>query len=441
VDSTQHTPSSTVSAGAPRDSALRRALAPDLARGMMLLLIAIANSTWYLWGHPGDAYSNHPTDGTILDRILRAVMSIAVDGRIYPMFAFLFGYGMVQFARSRQDRGVSRVPVRRMLRRRHWALVLFGFLHAALLFAGDILGAYGVVALALVWIFFERSDKVLKVWVGIILGLTLSFSLLSLASGLWVTASGLEVTTFSMGNLRDSMSGNPDYLSSLLVRLADWVVLTPFVGLLTGIIPAAILVGWLLARHRVLEEPAKHRRGLVLLAAIGIAIGWLGGVPTALAVLGRPVLPEGAAWAFISLTYTTGLAAGLGYVALFALVALRIGENPGRLATAIAAVGKRSLSFYLFQSILFAPLLTAWGLGLGSRINTTGAVGISLAIWAVSVLIAGWMEATHRQGPFEIVLRRLTHLGPPDEGSPGRRVAVPPTSENADHAPINGPSA
>lgn len=66
----------------------------------MLLLIACANSIWYLWGHEGSIGSAHPADGSALDKALQAVMAVAVDGRIYPMFALLFGYGMVQLARS-----------------------------------------------------------------------------------------------------------------------------------------------------------------------------------------------------------------------------------------------------------------------------------------------------------------------------------------------------
>ncbi|MCQ6405544.1 hypothetical protein NPM08_33530, partial [Bacillus cereus] len=78
-------------------------------------------------------------------------------GRIYPMFAFLFGYGMVQFSRSRIARGIPEQVVDRMLRRRHAWLIVFGGIHAALLFAGDILGAYGLAGLILAAIFFRRS--------------------------------------------------------------------------------------------------------------------------------------------------------------------------------------------------------------------------------------------------------------------------------------------
>ena len=37
----------------PRDQVSTRSLAPDIARGLMLALIAIANVAWFLWGHEG----------------------------------------------------------------------------------------------------------------------------------------------------------------------------------------------------------------------------------------------------------------------------------------------------------------------------------------------------------------------------------------------------
>src|SRR5690625_3049477 len=148
-----------------------RSLAPDIARGLMLALIAVANVSWLLWGHDGSVgLTPHvPAQGTA-DSVLQFAMTVAVDHRAMPLFAFLFGYGMVQFHRSRTDRGIQPRIVRVMMRRRHWAMVLLGLLHAALLFSGDVLGAYGVAALLLVWIFFDRRDRTVLIWICVIAG-------------------------------------------------------------------------------------------------------------------------------------------------------------------------------------------------------------------------------------------------------------------------------
>ena len=97
----------------PTPSALgssSRALAPDLARGLMLLLIALANTPWYLYGSSTSTSSIHATDGSTLDRAVQFVIITAVDSRVYPMFAFLFGYGIVQMYQRSLDRGPSREP-------------------------------------------------------------------------------------------------------------------------------------------------------------------------------------------------------------------------------------------------------------------------------------------------------------------------------------------
>lgn len=79
------------------------------------------------------------------------------------------------------------------------------------------------------------------------------------------------------------------------------------------------------------------------------------------------------------------------------------------LVRGIAAVGQRSLTFYLFQSLVFAPLLSAWGLGLGQHLGTAGALLIALAVWLVSIPHAMALAFRGRRGPAEAVLRRLTY--------------------------------
>lgn len=73
-----------------------RALAPDLARGCMLLLIVLSNTGFHLWAAPHGASGWHPVGGSALDRVVQLLMITVLDLRIYPLFAFLFGYGMMQ---------------------------------------------------------------------------------------------------------------------------------------------------------------------------------------------------------------------------------------------------------------------------------------------------------------------------------------------------------
>src|SRR5690349_4354934 len=79
----------------PRPTPLgTRALGPDLARGFMLLFIALANSHYFLQG--SSVLGGYPRDGSAVDSAVTWLISTFVDGRAFPMFGVLFGYGVAQ---------------------------------------------------------------------------------------------------------------------------------------------------------------------------------------------------------------------------------------------------------------------------------------------------------------------------------------------------------
>ncbi|RGE17328.1 DUF418 domain-containing protein [Leucobacter sp. wl10] len=377
----------------------------------MLLLIAIANVSVYLWGHDTPIYTNHPVDGGVLDRVLSGLTILFVDARVYPMFAFLFGYGMVQFARSREARGVAQRTVSGMLLRRHLWLIVFGLVHAALLFAGDILGAYGLTGLAVTAALFWRSDGVLKIAVWTLLGLfalgavmALGFSLLLAA--LWPGGTQEMLLGDGFGTA-DMLNGIAAYGWAMLVRLGVWVVGAP-TTVLSLLVPACVLLGWIAGRHRWLEVETRRFR-LQSVAVWGILTGVVFASPTALIYLGMLPALEAMAWVISLFGQLGGVAGGIGYAALFGVIGMRLKERPGAVTRAVAAVGKRSLSSYLMQSVVFAPLLAAWGFGLGARINTAAAFGIAVAAWLLSLVVAVILERRDARGPAEVLLRRLTY--------------------------------
>jgi uncharacterized membrane protein YeiB len=168
---------------------------------------------------------------------------------------------------------------------------------------------------------------------------------------------------------------------------------------------SAILVGTWAARRRILTEPAAHRPLLVRTAIIGLSVAVAGGLPSGLAV-GHFVEPSWL-WGLGALHAITGIAGGLGYAALIGLLAIRLGNRgPGPVTRALVATGQRSLSAYLFQSVVFVALLAPWTLGLGATLGTAGVAALALTTWLVSVLLAARWPG---RGPAETLLRRLTY--------------------------------
>ena len=212
-----------------------------------------------------------------------------VDMRVYPMFAFLFGYGIVQLYRRQIDAGTEDRTARRILRRRHWWLIAFGFVDAALLWMGDVLAAYGLAGLIMVALFFRRRDRTLLIWAGVgtaLLTLGMIFAVVGSFFAAQAVMSG-EPSSFFEPAL--AVAAQPNYLASIPMRLLVWAILTPLQGILFLVVPIVMLLSFWAARRQILERPGDHLRLLRRVAVIGIAIGWLGGLPHALDHVG--VLP------------------------------------------------------------------------------------------------------------------------------------------------------
>lgn len=406
-----------------RTSRPPRALAPDLARGAMLLLIVLANIPWFLYGADKGIVLGHPFDATGADRVVQSLMIVLVDTRALPMFALLFGYGMVQFARAQEARGTPLRAFKAMLVRRHVALLMIGAVHAALLWYGDVLGAYGLLGLVLVPMLFLQTTRAIKVVRGVLIGLLAVFTVLMLAVGWWELGRPADVPVASdplMAPMVDA-NGIDSYAASILPRLGEWAFVTGF-SLFVLHVPIALLTGWIWARDGVLDRPGEHLRRLRLTTALGLPVAWLGGVPMMLVHTGAWLTTD-MGYMFLGLQALTGLAGGLGYAAVFGLLAARLqrgrgsaGEPPtaaqptaGPVTRSVAAVGKRSLSAYLWQSVAMAPLLAAWGVGWGASLGSAAAAGIAVLIWLLSVVVCASLERVGRPGPAEVVLRGITY--------------------------------
>ena len=208
-----------------------RALAPDLARGVMLLMIVLANTPFYLYGRPTGLSTVHPDVGSVLDRVTQLLIITFVDMRVYPMFAFLFGYGMVQLFSRQVAAGVPVKAAQRLLRRRNLWLLVFGFVHAALLWNGDVLGAYGLAGLVLVALFFRRKDRTLLIWAMVLAGLLVTGMVFAILGAPFAAqAPTTDLPSFFGG--ATAVAAIESYPESILGRLAFWPLVTLTQGLL-----------------------------------------------------------------------------------------------------------------------------------------------------------------------------------------------------------------
>ncbi|WP_265522049.1 DUF418 domain-containing protein [Oerskovia flava] len=381
-------------------SPAERSLAPDVARGAMLGFIAVANVSFYLWGRPLDVYGNIADAGSV-DRVALFVEQLLMAERSRPMFAILYGFGIAVMASRATARGLGPSAVRALLARRSLWLIAFGVLHAALLFAGDVLapyGATGLVALTLVLL----PSAALRAWLwgtsAVVVLVTLPI-LAFLGSG----------ASMDDATLAGEQAAGSEYLANVAYGLIASAAGIAFALLLLAYLPL-VIVGILVQRAGWLERPAAHVPSLRRVFWSALVMNLVSSTPVALIALGVWRPSEGVAVVAGYLTLLGGMYAGLGYVCGFALLARRWDARGRRgVPGALAALGARSLTGYLGQSILLAPVLAPWGLGLGDGLGYLAAYGLAVGAWLVTVVVAVLLERQGLRGPFEVLLRRLTY--------------------------------
>ncbi len=367
-----------------------RALGPDLTRGVMLCFIALANAHYFI--DAPRVLGGYPRDAGPVDRAVTWVISSCVDGRAFPLFGLLFGYGVAQVVRRHHHRG--RKAVRRLLWRRAAALIGIGFCHAVLLYVGDILAAYGVLLLLGAWAVWWRDR-----W--LLLAAAVFFVLTALPDGAALTDS-------TVGPSAAELPADP--WTAILERLP----VAPYIMLLGPIgFGCPFLLGLWAGRRRILEQPAAHRRMLTVVAVAGIAAGVLGAQPISLVLGGVLAVPgEDAFSQARALHAATGVLGGAGYAAALALLSMRLARSPGRAVSALAATGQRSLTAYLAQSVVWAVAFTPFLLGLADDVTVATTALLSTATWLATVALSDAMARAGRRGPFEVLLRRATYGWP-----------------------------
>ncbi|WP_426448345.1 DUF418 domain-containing protein [Paenibacillus sp. S-38] len=374
--------------GNPSSSSSGRKLAPDLARGFMLLLIALAHANQNLLN----------LEATTLNRMIVLLRQIFVDGRAFPVFFLLFGYGMVQLLHRQEVKGHDWPFIRKLFLRRGWWLLLLGFAHAVSLY--DItIGLYGMATVIFFW-FLRLSDKKL-IWI-------------AAATLLLAAVLGSEITRgeYEWGHVTAApeIAASAGIVDTILTRSFNWALYS--VILLHQVIPAMALGIWA-GRKKLLDHPELHQSLLLRTAAVGLALSTFGGIPFALLSSLYWNSPSEAATAIAGSLHTvTGYAGGIGWAALIGFIAGSPRIVRSKLTRAVAALGQRSLTFYIFQSIVFFIVFTEGIGGLGAIGNQLSSDIVAWLTWIVSIIIAEFMQRANYAGPAEQLLRQLTYQIP-----------------------------
>lgn len=339
-------------------------------------------------------------------------------GKAFAIFALLFGFSFATIMANERQRGGD------FTWRFAWRLALLfaiGTLHA-LVYRGDILQVLAAVGLIMIPFDRVKSDKLV---LAIALLLFLQFPLLARAWGAgagaaWATAPAVffgdsGLVTQATGSLGEALASNagPGMRAKWSFYLETGRVVE---------IAGLFLVGMLLQR-RALFAKAGERLGWWLAVAVGAAATW--GLVALVEPHVLPAPPEagGAPMQRQSVEWLTGqwraLSAMAFHVALFVLA----WHSPlRRLLATLVPAGKMTLTLYVGQSLVAAPLLYGYGLALYDDLSTPAILAWGVAAFALQLVLAAWWFRAFRYGPLEWLWRAATRT---TLDVPFRRVSDP----------------
>ncbi len=350
------------------------------------------------------------------DDLLDLLSFTFIDGKFYSIFSLLFGIGcFIQYDKlTKKNKSFSNFFKHRMF----W-LLIFGLLHLAGLWLGDILTLYAILGFVLI-LFVEISEKKL-LWMAGLLILTpllnwfiihtlnfnythyffkLNTDLLEYFGYPTADFSGIKIIDYHFFILNDKL---PDFfkmnLSNVFIRIG-FILEEGRIFKVFGIFLIGIWSGRKILDNQLLE----NTKFLKKIALYGILLG----LPMSALRTGIEFFADKTElFSFFStLSYALStVPLAIGYTALLALI---YNKRP-KLLNWIAPAGRMAFTNYISQTIISIFLFYGLGLGLAGRFGYTTIMAIALLIFLCQVVFSTIWLKFFKYGPLEWIWRQLTY--------------------------------
>lgn len=369
----------------------------DVLRGLAVLGILLANIFAFGW-MATEQMSGGGSSIPGLNYWVEGMRVALVAGKFRGLFCILFGAGLfLQYGKLKSAGRWPGVYLKRTL-----ILAGIGAIHITLIWFGDILFAYSLTALIVMWV-AGLDDR-------IILGLGIGMLCLISMCGLGIVAAmGLAGSGFGGGidlggllspsnELRVFQTGS--YLEQMKFRLVmSGLSLSQFPMMVLEL-GGLFLIGLWMSRKGIFAKPSAHlhiTRTLLVVGGIGAILNLAIGVGIALTHKEH-----------LSYLIEFGLNApmAVGYATLGAVLVEKYPN--GSINRLLAPVGKMALTGYLLTSVLCTTFFYSWGFGMFGRLNYWGLMGVVFGVWVLVIGFAHFWLRRYSMGPVEWVWRSLT---------------------------------
>lgn len=394
----------TLPPGSTPVAAGQRIEALDVVRGVALLGIFLMNIEWFTRPLQENGSGLDPSAQGV-DRLAAWLVYVFVQGKFWVLFALLFGTGHAVMA----TRAGDQARFRRTWTRRCATLLVFGILHALLLWPGDILAIYAVAGFALLAL--GDPGQRLRLWAGV--GVCLGLGVLTVLGG-WLLSTmpgdaegmaGFGSGLRAEGDAAAAVYASGSYAAVVQQRASDFVslALQSSVTVVPMALSLFLLGGWLLRSGR-LHDVSAHRAWFARLAGWTLPTGlFLAALSLAVGDRFDVVTQTGPMTVAAGLMLLASLPMALAYLALLVLGLCLPGTS--RWLAWLAPAGRMALTHYLLQSLLASSLFYGYGLGLWGELGRAAQVVLVLAIFALQAVASHWWLARYRFGPMEWLWR------------------------------------
>ncbi len=366
-------------------TAEERSTALDALRGLTLLGVLLSNElTEFRITH----FQQYVAPAATGSRVASQLFSLGVSSSAFAVFAFLFGLGLAAQEERTRGAGHGWMTARRLV-----ALLGLGVMHMLLVWNGDILTEYALVAIV--------ATPLLRLPTRVL-------ALIGIACvALHLSPLPYPASFESAAELRHHVAEASRVYARGTFTQIQWYRLREVPHVLPLLVWSAprtlglYLFGACAWRARLFASRGASSRSLLTTTLVCGSVG-------ALAVL------------FASTCSPSGLlqvlSSGLGPLALAAgevgtvlLLFRNRASAPARALGWLAPLGRTALTAYLAQSVVLGIVFYGYGLGAMGRISVGGAVFVALAIYTAQAALAVRWLRSFRFGPAEWAWRSITY--------------------------------
>ena len=324
-----------------------------------------------------------PCDQTVAD-----VLAWLLSGKMYGIFAMLFGLSFFIMNDNQQQKGRSfsgRFAWRMCL------LFMFGIINVSF-YDGDILMLYACYGLLLIPISYLSSKWV---WCIIALLAIQPVELFCLLSGITIDHTRLfeiynqTIALHEHGTFWENAVNNVRYGFELNLRF------NVFSGRLTQLLCLFIL-GMQLCRHRLFYNEGNNLKIWHVILCVSAAL-----------VIGLSFVDFGALDIWLKPIYNLFILLMIVSAVVSAWYAF---EGVRRVLRHLCTFGRMSLTNYLLQSVIGCFIFYGYGLGCYYKLGITYAVLVGLSMVIVQYLFCRLWFSSHQRGPLEGLWRKLTWI-------------------------------